>query len=74
MLKCQRCGGYILLQASEYHSFSDSGDDYYSDWFPVSSPEEAEELNKKYSGFDIEEEFEERYLMRTNDDLFWSRR
>ena len=41
------CGGYILVQRSEYHSFSDDPDSYYTDLFPVSSPEEADELKTR---------------------------
>ncbi|MBR2669229.1 MAG: hypothetical protein IKE36_05465 [Solobacterium sp.] len=59
--RCRKCGGYILVQDSEYHGMED--DDYYTDYFPVDSPEEADELNKKYSGFEIETEFPGRYLM-----------
>ena len=71
--KCQTCGGYILIQSSEFHSMSDeSSDSYYTDWFPVSSPEEADELNRKYDGFQIETEFEDRYLTRTNGSLSWA--
>jgi hypothetical protein len=72
LAKCGRCGGYILIQRSEYHSFSDDPDSYYTDFFPVSSPEEADELNRKYSGFAIEREFKERYLTETNGSLGWS--
>ena len=71
LLKCEACGGYVLLQKSEYHSFSDTADSYYSDWFPVESPEEADELNRKYDGFKIEQEFPGRYLKKTNGKLGW---
>lgn len=73
LARCSKCGGFILIQSSEFHSFTDSGDSYYTDWFPVSSPEEADELNRKYDGFQIETEFKGRYLMRTNGALSWSK-
>ena len=67
LYRCKACGGYVLEQRSEFHSFSDnSSDGYYKDYFPVSGPEEAEELNERYSGFEIEREFEGRYLLRNN--------
>ncbi len=72
LVRCKRCGGYILIQKSEYHGFSDD-DSYYTDYFPVDSPEEADELNRKYDGFAIETNFPKRYLMRTNGELSWSR-
>ena len=73
LAKCKNCRGYILVQSSEFHSFTDSGDSYYTDWFPVSSPREADEFNRKYDGFQIESEFNDRYLMMTNGSLGWSR-
>ena len=45
---------------------------YYTDWFPVHSPEEADLLNQQYDGFAIECDFQGRYLMETNGMLKWS--
>ena len=73
LARCRGCGGYILIQCSEYHSFTDAPDGYYTDWFPVKAPEEADMLNQKFDGFAIEREFEGRYLMETNGKLSWSR-
>lgn len=73
LARCRNCGGYILIQSSEYHSFTDAPDGYYTDWFPVESPEEADMLNQKFDGFMIEREFEDRYLMETNGKLSWSK-
>lgn len=62
LVKCVNCGGYFMIQHSEFHSFS--GDDsYYTDYFPVESEEEADELNRKYDGFEIEEKFPGRYII-----------
>lgn len=70
--RCRECGALILVQLSEFHSFT--GDDsYYADFFPVNSQEEAETLNSKYDGYAIEREFPHRYLMETNFRLSWSR-
>ena len=71
--KCINCGGFLLIQSSEYHSFSDAPDSYYTDFFPVSSAEEADELNRKYDGYEIEREYKDRYLMETNGSLRWSK-
>ena len=73
LAKCGSCGGYVLIQSSEFHSFTDSPDSYYTDFFPVSSPEEADELNRRFDGFEIEREFGERYLMETDGRLCWSK-
>ncbi len=71
LARCKNCGGYILVQRSEYHSFTDDPDSYYTDLFPVSSPEEADELNRKYDGFAIERKFKGRYLAETNNRICW---
>ena len=61
LLRCKKCGGYILYQLSELHGME--YDDYYADYFPVSGPEEARELNEKYDGYSIETEFPRRWLI-----------
>lgn len=72
LAKCKNCGGYVLVQKSEYHStFGD--DAYYTDYFPVKDAEEADLFNRKYDGFSIEKEFPERYLCRTNLNIHWSK-
>ncbi len=73
LARCRKCGGYILIQRSEFHSFSDDdGDSYYTDYFPVDSEKEAEELNRRYNGFEIERAFKERYLCRSDLVYHWS--
>ena len=73
LARCRTCGGYILIQKSEYHSFSDNGSDgYYMDYFPVDGPDEAEEFNRRFDGFRMESAFPSRYLCRTNGRLHWS--
>ena len=61
LLRCKKCGGFILYQFSELLSMED--DDYFSDYFPVSGPDEAKMLNEKYDGYAIEAEFPERWLI-----------
>ncbi len=68
LVKCKKCGGYILIQYSEFHALDHSDDKYYDDYFPVESEEEADELNRKYNGWEIERQFGKRYLIRDNDD------
>ena len=68
LAKCKTCGGYLLIQMSEFHSFS--GDDsYYDDYFPIDSPDVADELNKKYNGYEIEKCFTECFICKTNNKL-----
>ncbi len=61
LLRCKNCGGYILLQMSEFHGMED--DSYYADYFPVSGPVEAQLINEKYDGTRIETEFPFRWLI-----------
>lgn len=58
LVRCRMCGCYVLIQRSEFHSFTDAPDAYYIDYFAVSDPEEARMLNQKYNGSQLELEFE----------------
>lgn len=60
LMRCKNCGGYILVQISEFHGMED--DMYYADYFPVSGPEEAGLLNREYDGFAIEEKFPGKWM------------
>ena len=72
LCRCNLCGGYVLWQDSEFHSFTDH-DSYYTNVFPVSGEEEAEELNRKWDGWEIEDEFPGRYLIQDNNyEPHWS--
>lgn len=68
--RCKSCNKLILYQCSEFHG-QDGNDSYYDDYFPVSSAEEAEELNKKYDGFEIESNLDKKWLCITNSDCCW---
>ena len=61
LMHCKKCGGYILLQVSEFHGMDD--DSYYVDFFPVTGPTEAQEINEKYNGENIEDEFPHKWLI-----------
>ena len=61
LVRCKKCGGYILVQISEFHGMED--DMYYADYFPVSGQKEAELLNQRYDGETIETEFPGRWLI-----------
>ena len=69
LARCANCGGLVLVQQSETHGCDD--DDYYLDFFPVSSAEEARMLNQTYDGYDIELCFPKRYIKSTNGELSW---
>lgn len=71
LARCKTCGGYILIQKSEFHAFSDS-DSYYTEYIPVDGADEAQKLNRRWSGSEIEARFPSRYLCMTNLRLHWS--
>ena len=68
LLRCKNCGGYILLQKSEFHG--SESDSYYTDFFPVSGAREARLLNETYDGFEIEKSFPKRW-MNADGEPFW---
>lgn len=71
LLYCETCKAYILAQWSEYHSFTDSPDGYYDDYFPVVGETDAEYLNQLFSGDAIEQEYPGCMLKRTNSAKDW---
>ena len=73
LCRCKNCGGYVLVQSSEYHDMSDGDDGYYTDYFPVGSPEEADELNRKFDGYEIEFESGIRFLIWDVSAPHWSK-
>lgn len=72
LAKCKKCGGYLLIQKSEYHG-SNGDDSIYTDYFPVDGPEEANYLNKRYDGFQIEFTSKIKYLLINGERASWSR-
>ena len=63
LVRCKTCGAYVLVQQSEFHSFTDALDSHYMTYVAVSGPEEAHELNSKYSGFELERDYNGKCIM-----------
>ncbi len=72
LMRCGKCGGLLIMQSSEYHSFSDRPDGYYSDWIPVASEEEADLLNILFDAMEMEDA-PCRHIRRNNGDIFWTK-
>ena len=72
LMRCRTCGAFILMQQSVFLSFVNALNSEYIDWFPVSGPKEADELNRRYDGYQLERRFEGRYLRSTNGVPYWS--
>ena len=64
LIRCAVCGGLYLMQHTEIH-FMESANEWYDDYFPVSSAEEAEEICKQFDGDDLIEKFNDRFLRAT---------
>jgi len=71
LVRCKKCGGLLIMQSSEYHSFSDSPDGYYKDWIPAASVKEADLLNILLGAMEMEN-VPCRHIRRNNDDVFWT--
>lgn len=61
---CHECGGLVLVQKSECHGLGN--DDYYTDYIPVDSAQEAERLNELYGGWAIEKEWNGKKVFVSN--------
>ena len=72
LVRCRKCGGLLIMQSSEYHSFSDSPDGYYKDWIPAASEEEADLLNILLGAVEMEN-VSCRHIRGNNGDIFWKR-
>ena len=69
LLRCNECGGLMMVQKSEFHSCFDD-DDYYSDQIPIASVEEGDLLNILWDGLDMEG-YPYRSIRGNNFQYFW---
>lgn len=72
LVRCSECGGLLLMQRSEFHSFTDSPDGYYQDWIPAASEEEADLLNILLDAGELED-FPCRHFRSNNGACFMTR-
>lgn len=73
LLRCEECGGLVIVQNSEFHNFFGDEDDYYSDRIPVASVEEADLLNILWGSLDLEG-YPYRSIRGNNFRYFWKDR
>ena len=50
LLRCKKCGCFVMEQYSEIHM----PDSTYIDYFPVRDEKHAEEVNERYNGWTVE--------------------
>ncbi len=53
LLRCSKCGCYVMEQYSEIHM----PDSTYIDYFPVRDEKHAEEVNERYNGWTLETDY-----------------
>ena len=73
LTRCKACGGYVLIQVSEFCSFWNERDYLYTYYFPVDGPDAAEELNRLYDGITLEQKYPSRHLCETDQGVYWSK-
>lgn len=61
LVRCKKCGRFYLVQCYRLNKFSDNSDIQYEDWYPVEDEAEADLLNRKYTGIELEHKMEEVY-------------
>lgn len=62
LCRCRCCNALILVQRSEFHGMEE--DVYYTDYFSVTSRQEAIWLNERFDGFRIEQEAHLKHIYR----------
>ncbi len=72
LVRCRKCGGLLIMQTSEFHSFTDGPDGYYKDWIPAASVEEADLLNILLGAKEMED-VPCRHIRRNYGNIFWFR-
>lgn len=65
--RCKNCGALFLVQSDEYHG--PDSNDLYIDCFPVDSREQADQINREYSGFDLIRYYNEPRLVSDSNDM-----
>lgn len=61
LARCKNCGAYFLVQCYKLSKFADSEAHMHEDWYAVSDEAEADKLNHKYTGPQLEREFKAIY-------------
>jgi len=70
LARCKNCGKLLLIQQSEYISPYWEETEYF-DIYPVRSEAEAQELNEKYNGFELESHSGRRALFTKDGNASW---
>ena len=58
LVKCKNCGTYFLVQCYTLNKFADNSDKIYEDWYLVENEQEADYINRTYTGIELEHRME----------------
>ena len=61
LVRCRECGRFFLVQCYKLNKFSDNADVLYEDWYAVDDEAQADLLNRKYTGIQLEHKMKEVY-------------
>jgi len=74
IVQCIKCGAIFVYQHSEYWPNNGDPDSYYYDYFLVDSIEQANFLNDKFDGWELERSFEGLKLWTLHDVWYWNKK
>lgn len=61
LIRCINCGSCFLVQCYKLSMFADNEGKMHEDWYAVSDEKEADRLNEKYTGLQMERKFKSVY-------------
>ena len=61
LLKCRECGCFHLVQCYRLNKFSEKAEIDFEEWYSVINESQADKINKKYTGVQLEHEFKSVY-------------
>ena len=59
LVRCRECGSCYLVQCYRLNKFSDKADTLYEDWYAVRNESQADQLNSRYTGIQLEHKMKE---------------
>ncbi|MBQ8541638.1 MAG: hypothetical protein IJ435_09230 [Clostridia bacterium] len=58
LVKCKSCNAYFLVQCYRLSKFADGEGRMHRDWYAIRDEKDADVLNAKYTGMELERNFE----------------
>lgn len=66
LVQCKECRSLYLVQRYRLNKFSVLSDNVFEDWYSVESEQQADFLNRTYTGVQLERKFREVYSTQYN--------